>query len=246
MALPKIDVPVYETKLISTGKKVKFRPFLVKEQKLFLMTAESSDIKEVTNTVKQVLNNCLITEVDLDNLPSFDIEHLFIQLRARSVGEIVNLKYTCNNEVKDESGDTKKCGGLVKFDVNLLDLSPEKQDNHSNKIELTDKLGIVMKYPSFSLLNYDDVTEENKLQKTIDAIVSCVDYIYDADSIYYSKDTPKEELVEFVESLQQDDIEKIQLFFTTMPKIKKQLEFKCKKCGHEEDISVEGIENFFV
>ena len=246
MALPKIDVPIYETKLISNGKVVKFRPFLVKEQKLFLMSAESNDIKELTKTVKQVLNNCLITKLEIDDLPSFDIEHLFIQLRARSVGEIVNLKYTCNNVVKDDEGNEKTCGGLVKFDVNLLELNPEMPKKHSTKIELTDKLGIVMKYPSFNILNYEEVPEESKLEKTIELIVSCVDYIYDAESIYYAKDTSKEEMVEFIENLQQDDIEKIQNFFLTMPKMKKQLDFKCKKCGYEETILAEGIENFFV
>jgi hypothetical protein len=246
MALPKIDVPIYETKLISNGKVVKFRPFLVKEQKLFLMSAESNDIKELTKTVKQVLNNCLITKLEIDDLPSFDIEHLFIQLRARSVGEIVNLKYTCNNVVKDDEGNEKACGGLVKFDVNLLELNPEMPEKHSTKIELTDKLGIVMKYPSFNILNYEEVPEETKLEKTIELIVSCVDYIYDAESIYYAKDTSKEEMVEFIENLQQDDIEKIQNFFLTMPKMKKQLDFKCKKCGYEETILAEGIESFFV
>jgi hypothetical protein len=246
MALPKVDVPIYETKLISNGKIVKFRPFLVKEQKLFLMSAESNDIKEITKTVKQVLNNCLITKLEIDDLPSFDIEHLFIQLRARSVGEVVNLKYTCNNLVKDEEGTEKTCGGLVKFDVNLLELIPKMPEKHSTKIELTDKLGIVMKYPSFNILNYEEVPEESKLEKTIELIVSCVDYIYDAESIYYAKDTSKEEMVEFIENLQQDDIEKLQNFFLTMPKMKKQLDFKCKKCGYEETILAEGIENFFV
>jgi DNA-directed RNA polymerase subunit M/transcription elongation factor TFIIS len=246
MALPKVDVPIYETKLISNGKVVKFRPFLVKEQKLFLMSAESNDIKEITKTVKQVLNNCLITKLEIDDLPSFDIEHLFIQLRARSVGEVVNLKYTCNNVVKDDEGNEKSCGGLVKFDVNLLELNPKMPEKHSTKIELTDKLGIVMKYPSFNILNYEEVPEESKLEKTIELIVSCVDYIYDAESIYYAKDTSKEEMVEFIENLQQDDVEKLQNFFLTMPKMKKQLDFKCKKCGYEEMILAEGIENFFV
>lgn len=246
MALPKLDVPTYETKLISTGKTVKFRPFLVKEQKLFLMASESNDIKDVTNAIKQVLNNCLITKVDVDSLPSFELEHLFMQLRARSVGEIVNLRYTCNNLVKDDTGAEKPCGGLVKFDVNLLELTPEVDPKHSTKIELTDKLGIVMKYPSFSALSFEEISEENKLEKTIETIVNCIDYIYDQNSIYYAKDTPKQELIEFVENLQQEDVDKIQNFFLTMPKNKKQLDFKCKKCGYEENITVEGIQNFFV
>ena len=240
--LPKIDTPVYETKLISSGKKVKFRPFLVKEQKLLLMAFESNDTKETINIVKQILNNCLLTKVDIDELPSFDIENLFLQLRARSVGETISLKYNCNNIVEND----KKCNGLVQFDLNLLELEPIKETKHSNKIEITNKLGIVMKYPSFSNINIDIVNEENEIEKTIELITKCIDYIYDNEQIYYAKDSTKEELIDFVENLQQDDLEKIQNFFLTMPKIKKELNFKCPKCNYEEKLNVEGLQNFFV
>lgn len=240
--LPKIDTPVYETKLISSGKKVKFRPFLVKEQKLLLMAFESNDTKETINIVKQILNNCLLSKVDIDELPSFDIENLFLQLRARSVGETISLKYNCNNIVEND----KKCNGLVQFDLNLLELEPIKETKHSNKIEITNKLGIVMKYPSFSNINIDIVNEENEIEKTIELITKCIDYIYDNEQIYYAKDSTKEELIDFVENLQQDDLEKIQNFFLTMPKIKKELNFKCPKCNYEEKLNVEGLQNFFV
>lgn len=240
--LPKIDTPVYETKLISSGKKVKFRPFLVKEQKLLLMAFESNDTKETINIVKQILNNCLITKVDIDELPSFDIENLFLQLRARSVGESISLKYNCNNIVEND----KKCNGIVQFDLNLLELEPIKETKHSNKIEITNKLGLVMKYPSFSNINIDIVNEENEIEKTIELITKCIDYIYDNEQIYYAKDSTKEELIDFVENLQQDDLEKIQNFFLTMPKIKKELNFKCPKCNYEEKLNVEGLQNFFV
>jgi hypothetical protein len=149
MALPKIDVPVYETKLISSGKTIKYRPFLVKEQKLFLMAAQAADEKETIDVVKQVLNNCIITDIDVDDLPTFDLEYLFMQLRARSVGEVVNLKYNCNNKVTDTDGESKPCGGLVKFDMNLLEVEPTRSEEHSNKIVISDKLGVVMKYPNF-------------------------------------------------------------------------------------------------
>jgi hypothetical protein len=246
MALPKIDVPVYETTLISSGKKVKFRPFLVKEQKLFMMATESNDIKESVNVIKQVLNNCILTDIDVNSLPTFDIEHLFMQLRARSVGELINLRYNCNNVLTDEAGKTKQCGGLVKFDLNVLDIKPTIVKEHSTKIEITPKLGIVMKYPSFDNMTLDDGDGTSQMEKTIEMITGCIDYIYDEDQIYYSKDSSKEELTEFVENLQQEDVEKIQKFFSTMPKMVKDLEFKCPKCGYEEKIKVEGIQNFFV
>ena len=246
MALPKIDVPTYETTLISSGKKVKYRPFLVKEQKLFLMASQASDEKETIDVVKQVLNNCIISDIDVDDLPTFDLEHLFMQLRARSVGEVVNLKYNCNNTVKDDKGEDKVCGGLVKFDLNILDIKPIIDPEHNNKIEISDKLGIVMKYPTLGMVKNFDNLQSESIDTIMDVIVSCIDFIYDADQMYYAKDSTKEELMEFVDNLQQDDLEKIQKFFTTMPKISKPLDFKCGKCGYEEKIVVEGIQNFFV
>ena len=243
--LPKIDVPVYETTLISTGKKVKFRPFLVKEQKLFLMAAQSEDPKEVIDIIKQVINNCLIAKVDINNLPMFDLENLFIQLRARSVGEVVNLRYNCNNTVKDDTGQDKVCGGLVKFDLNILDIHPEKNPEHTNKIELSKKLGIVMKYPTFEMIDKLNL-QSGDMDKILDVLIACMDFIYDENQTYYIKDTPKEELVEFIENMQQSDLEKIQKFFDTMPKLRKMVHFKCPKCSYEEDMVIEGIQNFFV
>jgi hypothetical protein len=243
MALPKIDTPTYETKLISTGKTVKYRPFLVKEQKLFLMASQSEDAKEVVNTIKQVLNNCILTNaIKVDELPVFDLEHLFLQIRARSVGEVVNLRYNCNNDVLDENKETKKCGGLVKVDLNLLEITPTKTPNHSNKIELSPKLGIVMKYPNFDIVQKLNIQSEADL---LDLVISCIDYIYDEEQLYYANKTSKEELEEFIENLQQSDLEKIQTFFQTMPKLSKKFDFKCPKCGYSEEINVEGIQNFF-
>ena len=246
MALPKIDVPVYETKLISSGKTIKYRPFLVKEQKLFLMAAQAADEKETIDVVKQVLNNCIITDIDVDDLPTFDLEYLFMQLRARSVGEVVNLKYNCNNTLKDDKGEDKVCGGLVKFDLNLLEIEPTRSEEHNNKIVLSDKLGVVMKYPTLKMIGDTKALQDESIESIMDIIIKCIDYIYDADQMYYAKDSTQEELMEFVESMQQDDLAKIQKFFTTMPKISKPLDFKCGKCGYEEKIVVEGIQNFFV
>ncbi len=244
--LPKIDVPVYETTLISTGKKVKFRPFLVKEQKLFLMASESEDANEMVDVVKQVLNNCLISKVDVDELPTFDLENLFMNLRAKSVGEVINLKYTCNNNVKVDEEQTKKCGSVVSIDVNILDIKPEISKEHSKKIEISKKLGIMMKYPTMKMLNNLKAEDTNSFDNLIETVISCIDYIYDENQMYYAKDTEKQELIEFIENLQQDDLLKIQNFFNTMPKIRKELDFKCKKCGYEDKIMVEGIQNFFV
>jgi hypothetical protein len=244
MALPKIDVPIYETKLISNDKTIRYRPFLVKEQKLFLMAAESDDVADTISAIKQVIQNCVIDEIDVESMATFDIEHLFMQLRARSVGEIVQINYNCNNKIKDDEGE-KVCGGKVKFDINVLDIKPLKDPTHTNKIVINDKMGMVMKYPTFKTVNKLDVNS-NDMQQVLEIITGCIDFIYDDDKIYYSKDTTKEELIEFVENLTQTELEKIQNFFNTLPKFKKDLHFKCGKCNYEEDIVVEGIQNFFV
>ena len=243
--LPKIDVPVFSINLISTGKEVKFRPFTVKEEKLFLMANESSDLKTVVDTTKQVLNNCIISEVDVDKLPVFDIEYLFLNIRARSVSEVINLNYKCNNDIKNEKDEgTHKCGHTVKIDVNILDIKPKTDAKQENKIQITDKVGMVMKYPNFDTLKkYENVNQADVIMKLT---ANCIEYIYDDDQIYYAKDTTEDELIDFIEGMQSKDLEKIKNFFDNMPKISKDLDFKCGKCGHEEKIIVEGLESFFV
>jgi len=242
--LPKIDVPIYTVKLLSTGKPVRFRPFTVKEEKLFLMTNETDDVKAILETTKQVLNNCLLDEVDIENLPMFDIENIFLNIRARSVSEIIKLNYKCNNIVTDEKGEDSKCDNLVNIELNVLEIKPEENGQHDKKIVISENVGIVMKYPSFKL--FENVNLSDDPNSIIETALKCIDYIYDKDNIYYSKDIPKQELDEFIDSLQSKDLEKIKKFFETMPKLKKQVHFKCKKCEYEENINVEGIESFFV
>jgi hypothetical protein len=241
--LPKIDVPVYEIKLPSTGESIKFRPFTVKEEKLFLMAYESEDVKYSVDTIIQVLNNCVVSDIDIKDLPTFDIEYLFLNLRARSIGEIVKLKYRCNNDVGTEK-EPQKCNSSVEIELNVLEVEPSKNPNHTNKIQLSEELGIVMKYPKMGLIK--DNTEVDDFNVVLDLIISCIDYIYDKDNLYYAKDSTKEELTEFLDSLQSKDLEKIKDFFDTMPKLKKNMDFSCKKCGYTENIELEGLQSFFV
>ena len=242
--LPKLDIPTYTVKLISTGKTVRYRPFLVKEQKLFLMASEADDAKEIINTIRQVLKNCVLDEIDIDNLPTFDLEYLFMHLRARSVEETVELKYKCNNTVKDESGEENKCNGSVAFTLNVLEVEPTINPEHNSKIQLNENLGLSLKYPTFEMIQkYETMNEDEIMMKVL---VDCIDYVYDKEQIYYAKDSTKEELGEFVDNLQQKDLEKIKQFFDTMPEIKKDVHFKCPKCAYEEDIAIKGMQNFFV
>jgi len=241
MALPKIQTPIFETKLLSNGKVIEYRQFLVKEQKILLMASESKDEKDTIKAVKQVLNNCIITpDIDIDNLPIFDIEYLFLQLRARSVGETAKLKYKCNNLIGD---DKQVCGNVVKIFVNLLEIEPTFDPSHSNDIKLSEKLGVVMKYPTFTMVEKLNIKTEVDMLNVISVLI---DYIYDEDQIYYAKDSTKEELEDFVDGMSQDDIEKIRKFFNTMPRIKKDVEFKCKSCGYAETMHLEGIQSFLV
>lgn len=241
--LPKLDVPIYETKLISNGQVVRYRPFLVKEQKLFLMAAESEDVNDTISSIKQVIKNCVLDEIDVDAMSTFDIEYLFLQLRARSVSEMVNLNFTCNNNVI-EKNEEKKCGNNVKIDLNVLEIEPTIDPTHTNKVQITDKVGIVMKYPTFGMINTMNLNTED-LSQILEMVIACVDYIYDDEQVYYAKDTPKKELVEFIENMKQSDLEKLSKFFSTLPKIKKDVKFHCSKCGYDEDITLEGVQSFF-
>ena len=241
--LPKLDVPVYSVKLISTGQDVRIRPFLVKEQKLFLMAAESDDSKETINTIKQVLKNCVLDDIDIDSLPTFDLEYLFMNLRARSVEEVVNLKYKCNNTVKNDKGEDTVCNGSFDYDVNLLEIEPTRHAEHESKFMLNDRIGISLRYPTFEMVQKYEQMEENEIMVNI--LIDCIDFLYDDDQIYHAKDSSRKELEEFVDSMQQKDLEKIKVFFDTMPELKKDIHFKCPKCGYEEDIVVRGMQNFF-
>jgi hypothetical protein len=244
--LPKIDVPVYECVLPSNKKKVKFRPFLVKEQKLLLMATEATEVKDSVEAMKQVVKNCVLDDVDVEALAVFDLEFLFLNLRARSVSEVVKVKYKCNNVIESKGIDEedKRCENVVDIDINVLEITPEFGEGHSNKIQLSDKLGIVFKYPTFEMV--ENMTGKSENEVIFDLIIKSIDYIYDNDELYYAKDANQDELVEFIDGLTQEHLEKIKDFFDTLPKIKKDIKFECNKCGHHEDITIEGIQNFFV
>ena len=240
MALPKIDVPTYEITLPVSKKKVKYRPFLVKEQRNLLMAMESSESASVHNAIRDILNNCTLSEsVDIDKLPIIDIEYYFINLRAKSVGEIVESKYRCNNVVDD-----RECGNIMEKNVNLLDLKVDMKDNVSPEIQLNDKLSLKLKYPEFGIvkdsLKYDDV---NSL--TFNMIAQSIEYIYDGEQFYYGYEQTPEELMAFVEGMNQEQFSKIENFFNNLPKLKETLEMTCSKCGFHHEIDVEGLESFF-
>jgi len=242
--LPKIDVPIYDLTLPLSKKNIKFRPFLVKEEKILLMAVESQDENAITLAIKQILNNCCITELNVEDLPILDLEFFFLNLRARSIGELIELQYKCNNIIPEKEEDDKTCGNLVKLSFNALEVAPEVDSNHSNKIQLTDKLGLMMKYPSFTLS--EKIKDMEEVEGIIKIIVDCIDFIYDEEAVYYSKDVDEKEMIEFIDSLSREQFTKVQNFFDTIPKLKKDLKFTCTKCKYEETLVLEGIQSFFV
>lgn len=243
--LPKIDVPIYELTLPLTKKLIRFRPFLVREEKILLMAMESEDADSVLLAVKQILTNCCLDDIDIEELPITDIEYLFLNLRARSVNEIVELPYRCNNKIGNE-GEEKECGNIVKLEMNLLDIHPEVHEKKIDKIELTENMGILIKYPSFKMVEEAQKQEGSEVDKLMNVLVACIDGVYTEETIFYSKDVPKKELLDFIEGLTREQFSKIQEFFETMPKIKKDVDFNCAKCGYHETITIEGLQSFFV
>lgn len=240
MALPKIDTPIYDLKLPLSKKKIRFRPFLVKEQKNLLMALESDDKESIENNIKQVLQNCTLTEkIDIEKLPVIDVEYYFLQLRARSVGEVVENKYRCDNVV-----DEKKCGNIMDTSLNLLDIKVENVKDNNDVVQITDKISVKLKYPEFSVLkklaNLTDVTDI-----TFEMIADSIEHIYDGEQFFYAHETPHDELIDFVENLNQKQFAKIEEFFANMPKLEKKIEMKCSRCGFEHKLDVEGLESFF-
>jgi len=246
MGLPKISVPQYTLKLPSTGEEIKYRPFLVKEEKILLIAMESEDEKEILDATKNVIQNCVFGNINIDTLPIFDIEYLFLWLRAKSKGEVIELKYNCPD-----------CKAEIPVSFNIEEITLKKGDGHTNKIELTEELGICLKYPDMNLQSkIDSIEEDKQINKLFKSIILCVDYIYDQDKMYASKDYTEKEMEEFLESLNDTQFKKISNFFETMPKLKHEVELVCinkvkregKKnasCGYKEKLVLEGLQSFF-
>lgn len=240
MALPKIDTPIYEITLPLSQKHIRYRPFLVKEQKNLLMAIEADDKETIERNIKQILHNCTLTpDIEIEKLPVVDIEYYFLNLRAKSVGEVVENTYICNNEV---NGNV--CGNKMEVQINLMDIEVERPDEISNIIQLTNTISIKLNYPEFSTVEKLS-QEENSVAAAFRVITESIDYIFDGNQYYYAAETPRSELTEFIESLNQDQFSKIEKFFENLPKIRKYVEIKCSKCGYDHSISVEGLENFF-
>lgn len=241
--LPKLTVPHYNVTCPS-GINVTFRPFLVKEEKLLIAAGESKDTETILSAAKQVLENC-VQGVDIDKLPIFDIEFLFLNLRARSIGEKHTLKYKCNQLVTDaNTGNVVVCGVTSEYLIDLLALKPTFGTGHNKYVQLSDTVGMTLRYPTFKSFRHVS-RKELPTDEAFKFLVGCIESINDPTNVVFTKDVEPGEIEEFVDNLTKQQVEKIDVFFDTMPQIKLPLQFKCPKCNYEELIEVKGLDSFF-
>ena len=238
MPLPTIVTPTYELELPSTGKKIKYRPFLVKEEKLLVLALESQDTKQITTAIRTVLKNCIQSRgVKVELLPTFDIEYLFLNIRGKSVGEEIEVNLISPDDEVTE----------VPVTIDIDDIKIQKSEEHTNKVKLDNDLVMEMKYPSleqFIKSNFD-FTEEVSMDQSFDLIASCIDKIYNEEEVWSTADCTKKEVKEFLEQLNSMQFKEIEKFFETMPKLSHSVTFTNPKTEVESTVVLEGLSSFF-
>lgn len=239
MPLPKINTPTYELELPSTGKKIRYRPFLVREEKILIMALESENMKQITDAIVQILSDCILTKsVKVSDLSTFDIEYLFLNVRAKSVGETVEVNITCPDD-----GET-----TVQMEIDIDSIKVQKNKDHTNIIKLDDNLSMKLKYPSLEQFvenNFETADDSSDVNKSLSMITSCIDIIYDSEESWSSADCTKKELDEFLEQLNTKQFKEIETFFVTMPKLSHTVKVKNPNTGVESEVVLEGLASFF-
>ena len=238
MPLPKIATPTYELELPSTGKTIKYRPFLVKEEKLLVLALESEDTKQITTAIKNVIKACISTRgVKVESLPTFDIEYLFLNIRGKSVGEELELNLLCPDDDKT----------YVPLKINIDDIEVKKDSKHTKKIKVDDSIVMEMKYPSLDefIKNNFDFSEQNQMDQSFELIISCMDKIYTEDEVWSTADCTKKEMVDFLEQMNSSQFKEIEQFFETMPKLSHDVKVKNPNTEVESTVSLEGFASFF-
>lgn len=233
MSLPKISYPIFELELPSTKQKIKYRPFLVKEEKILLTAQVSGEAEDVVNSIRQVINNCILSEgVSIDSLTTFDLEYLFIKIRSKSVNNIIKLAY------RDLEDDKR-----YEVEVDLDEIKILEDPNHSNKVEITDSMGMIMKYPSADIASSLKILD-GEMDIFFEVLKGCIESIYDSESVYKVSDYSSEELDEFVQSLDVNTFKKIQDFFATMPRLHYEVKYT-NSLGNEKVIPLTTLNDFF-
>jgi len=239
MPLPKISTPSYFLTLPSTGKDIKYRPFLVREEKLLVLALETEDTKQITEAIKTVIKNCVETRgIKIEALPTFDIEYLFLNIRGKSVGEEIEVNVICPDD-----GET-----TVPVKINVDDIQVQKFEGHNKTIKLDDNVMLEMKYPSLEqfIKNNFDFTAANDMDQAFDLIASCIDKIYTENEVWASADVTKKELQEFLEQMNSSQFKQIEKFFETMPKLSHKVKVINPKTEIENEVVIEGLSSFFV
>lgn len=237
MTLPSVETPRYELTLPSTDKVVQFRPFLVKEEKVLLVAMESNNNTEIINATKEILNACTFEKLEIEKLPIFDIEYIFLQIRAKSVGEIAKFKMLCPDDKST----------YVDVEVDLTKVNVQVDDKHTNNIVIDEnrKLGVVFNYPTLEMTKAGFNIDETDINTLFDIMTTSIDHIYEGEKVYPAKDSTKEELKTFLESLPQKTFEKIKTFFETMPQLRHSIEVENPKTKVKSTIDLKGIRDFF-
>ncbi|MDA9585334.1 gp26 family baseplate hub assembly chaperone [Candidatus Pelagibacter sp.] len=236
MALPKLTTPTYELEIPSTDAKIKYRPFLVKEEKILMMAMESKTTADITQAVKDIVSECTFNKIDISNMPMFDVEYIFLQIRSKSVGEVSKLKLLCPDDKKT----------YAEVELNLNEVKVQVGEDHTNKIELNDGMGMIMNYPTIDSFRDSGIRDINA-SNMLDVIGSCIMQIYEEEGkkTYDPKDQTKKELTEFIEQLNTKQFKQVQSFFDTMPKLKHEITIKNPKTKKESKITLTGLNDFF-
>ena len=248
MALPKIDTPIYSLKLPSDQKQtVSYRPFLVKEEKILLTAMEGAKElkgdefqKVIRDVIIRIIANCTDGKINADKLPAFDVDYLFLNIRAKSRGEMIEPSFTCNQE----GPDGKLCGNIDKYPIRIDEIKIDFPEKDYSKIMLKDDIGLQLKYLSTEEVKVHD-NENDPIEKMFKVIVDSIDYVFDAENVYKGKETTKAEMSTFVENLHSVAFEEIKEFFSNQPTLRHEIDYKCSKCGHKEPVTLEGLEDFF-
>ena len=238
MPLPKIATPTYELELPSSGQTVKYRPFLVKEEKVLVIALESEDNKQITNAIKAVLKSCVLTKgIKVEKLPTFDIEFLFLNIRGKSVGEELEVNIICPDDEKTQ----------VPVTIDLDDIQVQKYDDHENQIKIDENIMMEMAYPSLDqfIKNNFEFDEKNAMAQSFELIAQCIDKIYTEEEVWASADCTKKEMNEFLESMNSTQFKEIEKFFETMPKLSHTIKVTNPKTKVESEVVLEGLSSFF-
>ncbi len=234
MNLPSLVTPHFSATIPSTGQEIEYRPFLVKEEKLLLMALEGGSQKEITKATKNIIKSCVIDEININHLATFDIEYLFLKLRSKSVGEVIEVKVS-------HSDKDNECKHRTEVLINIDEIDVVADDDIDNRIMLDDKIGVVLRFPGIDDINLMD---ENKPETMFDIINNCIDYVFDNDNVY--NDFTKKEIKDWVDGLNQNQFLKLAEFFNNIPKLSHKVEWTCGECGKEDSITLEGLQSFFM